>query len=71
MLQKKLLINELNSGKEFDVYVDNHLLQFKNKALIINKCMITDINAIIKMIDDLIEENDAVWITINEKKFLL
>lgn len=71
MLQKKLFINELNSGKEFDLYIDNTLLTFKNKALILDKCKITDINEMIKIIDDLIEEQDAVWLTINEKKFLL
>lgn len=67
MLQKKLLINEINSGKEVDVYVDDILLEIKNKSL--ND--ITDVNKIINFIDDLIEQKDAVWLTINNKKFLL
>lgn len=67
MLQKKLLINEINSGKEIDVYVDDTLLEIRNKSL----NGIIDVNKIILFIDDLIEQKDAVWLTINEKKFLL
>lgn len=55
MLPKKLLINEIKSNKDLVIYIDNYLVEEPS----------------IEFIEKYIEEHDSIFLTINDKKYLL
>ena len=66
MLPKKVLVNEFKSKKDLDIYIDNFLIE-------VRKGFYKDMTdySLLDFIEDYIAEHDSVFITINDKKFLL